>query len=260
MNVTLSLNPSSLTAFKEMEQPEKDKFWQLWNLHRDFLLRQCLKWLKGDYFSAEDILDIVLFKFASYFSTKREQMNNIKAWLTKITYNTCIDLYRKKRKEVNYGENIELFNSIYSSYLTSSVSPDSLLLNQELWLVLSQSIQSLPSALRTPFMLRFWHNFSSQKIAKQLGISLETVYKRIQKAKQILQKYLKPYLAGISSLKFSVSSSLSHTFSINFPPSSNQSNSVISYASLESLHQDLLISDLQKGFPSVHNLITLLGW
>ncbi len=247
MSLTLSLDHVSFASFQEMDKTAQDTFWQLWITHRDFLLRQCLKWLRGDHFHAEEVLSVVMFKFASQFPSQREKLNSIKAWLSRITYNVCMDFYREKKKEVNYGENLETFLALKSSYLVSSYSPDSLLMNQELWTILSHSIQALPPTLKDPFILRFWHDMSSLKIAQQLGLSLENVYKRIQKAKQILQNHLKPYLSGLSSLPLSLPSLVDPTqfLTISSENSLEKTTSASPYASWEILHRELLTSELE---------------
>ncbi|MEZ2238449.1 RNA polymerase sigma factor, partial [Microcoleus sp.] len=56
---------------------------------------------------------------------------------------------------------------------------------------------TLPSRLRNPFILRYCHQIAYQDIAQQLALSLNNVYKRIQQAREILQKRLSGYLSGL---------------------------------------------------------------
>ena len=46
-------------------------------------------------------------------------------------------------------------------------------------------------------VLRYYHQISYQDIAQQLALSLDNVYKRIQQARDILQKRLRRYWPGL---------------------------------------------------------------
>lgn len=58
-------------------------------------------------------------------------------------------------------------------------------------------IARLKPNLRTPFILRFFHDISYNDIASQLDLSPENVRKRIQQARAVLQDRLGEYRAGL---------------------------------------------------------------
>lgn len=76
-------------------------------------------------------------------------------------------------------------------------SPEEALLHHELGQYIRRAIDTLPSRLRNPFILRYCHQIAYQDIAQQLALSLNNVYKRIQQAREILQKRLSRYLSGL---------------------------------------------------------------
>jgi RNA polymerase sigma-70 factor (ECF subfamily) len=76
-------------------------------------------------------------------------------------------------------------------------SPEEALLHHELGQYIRRAIDTLPSRLRNPFILRYCHQIAYQDIAQKLALSLNNVYKRIQQAREILQKRLSRYLSGL---------------------------------------------------------------
>jgi RNA polymerase sigma-70 factor (ECF subfamily) len=68
--------------------------------------------------------------------------------------------------------------------------------SHELRAYLCHRIESLPTRLRQPFILRYCQEKSYRDIAKELALSEENIYKRVQQARTILQKQLSKYLAG----------------------------------------------------------------
>jgi RNA polymerase sigma-70 factor (ECF subfamily) len=76
-------------------------------------------------------------------------------------------------------------------------SPEEALLHHELGHYIRHAIDTLPSRLRTPFILRYCHQIAYQDIAQQLALWLDNVYKRIQQARDILQKRLSRYFSEL---------------------------------------------------------------
>jgi RNA polymerase sigma-70 factor (ECF subfamily) len=84
-----------------------------------------------------------------------------------------------------------------SAVISCFDSPEEALLHHELGQYIRRAIDTLPSRLRNPFILRYCHQIAYQDIAQQLALSLNNVYKRIQQARDILQKRLSRYLSGL---------------------------------------------------------------
>lgn len=173
-------------------------FWQLWQQNRDYLYRCCLRWMGGNPTDAEEVLSRAMLKAWHKLPDHAEKITNLRAWLTRLTHNLCIDIHRERRRKAMQMEDIEEVAARGSSAVISCFdSPEEALLHHELGQYIRRAIDTLPPRLRNPFILRYCHQIAYQDIAQQLALSLNNVYKRIQQARDILQKRLSRYLSGL---------------------------------------------------------------
>ena len=194
-------NSQSVSAKDIRGCPEdiEKAFWQLWQQNRDYLYRCCLKWMGGNPTDAEEVLCRAVLKAWHKLPDHAEKITNLRAWLTRLTHNLCIDIHRERRRKAMQMEDIEEVAARGSSAVISCLnSPEEALLHHELGQYIRRAIDTLPSRLRTLFILRYRHQIAYQDIAQQLALSLNNVYKRIQKARDILQKRLSRYLSGLA--------------------------------------------------------------
>ncbi|WP_293064131.1 RNA polymerase sigma factor [Okeania sp. SIO2B3] len=68
-------------------------FWQQWQEHQDYLYRCCIKWMGGNPTQAEDALSMAMLKAREKIQHSTKAIENFKAWLVKLTYNLCMDLF-----------------------------------------------------------------------------------------------------------------------------------------------------------------------
>ena len=173
-------------------------FWQLWQQNRDYLYRCCLRWMGGNPTDAEEVLSRAMLKALDKLADYAEKITDLRAWLLRLTHNLCIDIHRERRRKAMQMEDIEEVAATGSSAVISCLnSPEEALLHHELGQYIRRAIDTLPSRLRNPFILRYCHQIAYQDIAQQLALSLNNVYKRIQQAREILQKRLSRYLSGL---------------------------------------------------------------
>jgi RNA polymerase sigma-70 factor (ECF subfamily) len=173
-------------------------FWLLWQQHRDYLYRCCVKWMGGNSADAEEVLSRAMLKAWDKLPNHADKIANLRAWLTRLTHNLCIDIHRERRRKAMQIDDIEEVAARGNSAVIFCVnSPEEALLHRELGKYIRLAIDTLPSRLRTPFILRYWHQIAYQDIAQKLALSLDNVYKRIQQARDILQKRLSRYLSGL---------------------------------------------------------------
>ncbi|MEG4200981.1 RNA polymerase sigma factor [Microcoleus sp. Pol12A5] len=173
-------------------------FWQLWHQNRDYLYRCCLRWMGGNPTDAEEVLSRAMLKAWDKLPDYAEKITNLRAWITRLTHNLCIDIHRERRRKAMQIEDIEEIAATGNLAVISGLdSPEEALLHHELGRYIRRAIDTLPSRLRTPFILRYWHQIAYQDIAQQLALSLNNVYKRIQQARELLQKRLSRYLSGL---------------------------------------------------------------
>jgi RNA polymerase sigma factor (sigma-70 family) len=193
-------NSQSVSAANIWGSPEdmEKEFWQLWEQNRDYLYRCCVKWMGGNPTDAEEVLSRAMLKAWDKLPNHAEKITNLRAWLIRLTHNLCIDIQRERPRKAMQMEDIEEVAATGNSAVISCFdSPEEALLHHELGQYIRRAIDSLSSRLRNPFILRYCHQIAYQDIAQKLALSLNNVYKRIQQAREILQKRLSRYLSGL---------------------------------------------------------------
>ncbi|NEO71094.1 RNA polymerase sigma factor [Moorena sp. SIO3H5] len=187
-----------INLLKRISQGDPTAFWKLWLLNQDYLYSRCITWMGGDRTNAEEALSLARIKAWEKLPDYAETITNPKAWLTKMTHNLCVDLHRKRHKGAIGMESIEEMAVGENQTLASSeYSPESAILRRELRMYISREIKALSPQLREPFVLHFYQDIPYPDIAKKLALSLDNVYKRIQKGRAIMEKQLKRYLSGM---------------------------------------------------------------
>ncbi|NEP53526.1 MAG: RNA polymerase sigma factor, partial [Moorea sp. SIO3C2] len=155
-------------------------------------------WMGGDRTNAEEALSLARIKAWEKLPHYAEKITNPKAWLTKMTHNLCVDLHRKRHKSAMGMESIEeMAVGEHQTLASSQYSPESAILRRELKMYICREIKALSPQLREPFVLHFYQDIPYPDIAKKLAISVDSVYKRIQKGRAIMEKQLKRYLSGM---------------------------------------------------------------
>lgn len=175
----------------------RTEFWHLWQQYQDYHYSRCLQWMGGNVNDAEDSLSRAMLKAWKKWPTYRGKITNPKGWLTILIYNLCMDIHRQRKKSEQRVESIEEIE--FSARVTVSCSlesPESEICRREMRAYLHQTIFALPPRLRDAFILRYCQQKSYRHIAKQLLLSEDNVYKRVQQARTIVRKQLSKYLAG----------------------------------------------------------------
>jgi len=84
-------------------------FWSQWQEHQHYLYRCCLKYL-GNPTDAQDALSEAMLKAWDKISTTAQPIQNIKAWLVKLTSHYCIDIRRKRGSVTGIAPVAEFFS------------------------------------------------------------------------------------------------------------------------------------------------------
>jgi RNA polymerase sigma-70 factor (ECF subfamily) len=195
------------------------EFWEQWQQYQDHLHLCCIKWMGENRTNADseacrdsaiDVLSQAMLKACNQWQKDGGKIKNPKAWFTRIVHNLCMDVHRKSKREAQVIENIDdITFEAHSSFSSSVDVPESNILALEMRAYLRHKIESLPTRLRTPFVLYYCQEKSCKDIAKQLACSEESVCKCLRKAREILQRHLNKYLSGEDDTSlYSPSSSL----------------------------------------------------
>ncbi|HEY9854015.1 MAG TPA: sigma-70 family RNA polymerase sigma factor [Leptolyngbyaceae cyanobacterium] len=215
----------TLPSHRYSTKDTKSFFWLEWQAYRNHLYFCCLKWMKSNPIDAEDVLSQAMLKAWNEWQKSEGKIKHPKAWFTRITYNFCMDVHRKNKREALRIAKIEEIKFEDCPVFSARAEfPESNILDREMRLYLRHQIESLPTRLRQPFILYCCQEKSYQDIAKQLTCTEETVRKCVREARLILQKHLIKYIAGEDDTALnSVSSSLNLEIPLaeKSPPSSN---------------------------------------
>jgi RNA polymerase sigma factor (sigma-70 family) len=172
-------------------------FWRLWQRYNKYLFAVCLRHMGGIYADAEDALSRAMLKAMDRLPQHASVVINPRAWLTRLTYNVCMEMHRehtRRRMHVEIGAQIPID---LESPGTQFNSPEDSLLRDEALGVLAGMINELPPRLREPFVLRYWHEIPCRQVAERLTLSTENVRKRIQQARGFLRARLDRYLSSV---------------------------------------------------------------
>jgi RNA polymerase sigma-70 factor (ECF subfamily) len=89
-------------------------FWSLWIKHQDYLYSACLKWM-SNIPDAEDIMSQAMLKAEE--KMRIYAVNNFRNWVTKLTYNLCLDFQRKRYQTIQYGDIQNVTSGLSDFYL-----------------------------------------------------------------------------------------------------------------------------------------------
>lgn len=142
---------------------------------------------------AEDALARAMLKAFEKLPANAKAIASLRAWLTKFTYNVCIDIHRERARGGFRVESIEAAEAAVATIETDIDSPEGALINHELRARLLRALKALPSSLREPFMLRFVHDMDYEDIAAHLNLTPANVRKRIQQARKKLRDTLNKF-------------------------------------------------------------------
>jgi RNA polymerase sigma-70 factor (ECF subfamily) len=187
----------TLSLLRCVAEGDFTAFWSLWERNQNYLYNVCLRQMGGVHEDAEDALSRVMFKALDKLPGYAGKIANLKAWLTRLTYNLCMDIYRERKRGAIFIESIEeLLTADYVVVARSAESPEEIVLHREMCAYLQDTIDKLPARLREPFVLRFFQDMPHRDIGEHLTLSNENVRKRVQQARAILQQGLHNYLSS----------------------------------------------------------------
>lgn len=169
-------------------------FWKIWMQFKDELFRMCLKILGGSEEEAEDALSIAMLTALEKFPRNVSRIYNLKDWLIRLTRNICIDILRKQKCEVTYQKSMKTdagFNKKNNNESLYFESTEDTWHREEILSTIYESIKKLPPRLKEPAILYFFLKISYRGIAQRFNLSDVNVRKRIQQARDILNREFK---------------------------------------------------------------------
>ncbi|MBK9392079.1 MAG: sigma-70 family RNA polymerase sigma factor [Bacteroidetes bacterium] len=148
-----------------------------------------------DRMEAEDILQDVFYQLTVGFNDLR-RIENITAWLYRVTENRIIDRFRKKKPvKADYSENIsedELGPLTLEEILPSeALNPEDEELNEMIWKIISKTLDEIPEEQKNVFVENEMEDKSFREISEETGIGINTLISRKRYAVLALRENLK---------------------------------------------------------------------
>jgi len=182
-----------LFLFEEMKRGKEYAFDFFFNYYYPGL---CVYAQKLFSFSDDESRDIVQDVFVKFWNNreKADVRFSVRSYLFISVKNKCLDLVRKKNKDIKV-QNISLAeDTIDESFETFVFS--------ELEALFNASLAKLPERCREIFELSRLHGLKNREIAAKLNLSEKTVENQITKALHILKEELKDYLPLLFLFEF----------------------------------------------------------
>ena len=123
---------------------------------------------------AEDAVQQALMK--AWAARDRARPDTFQAWLARITVNECRNIQRHRHRVVP-SDTVEQEGTPFHL-----PDPD-----------LMTCVQSLPDALRIPFVLKYLACLSEQEVAHALHLPVSTIKNRLYRARQTLRRALEAW-------------------------------------------------------------------
>ena len=126
----------------------------------------------GNMDDAEDILQDVFMKLWTHIHKIRD-LKKIKSWLSRTTYNRCMDFHREK-KQAHIMKN----DNLYPDFEQHDIRSD----------IIKNIILQLPERQRAALIMQKYENKSYKEIAESMDISLKSVEALIYRAKKSIKE------------------------------------------------------------------------
>ncbi len=111
----------------------------------------------GVHDDAEEALSRAMLRAFEKLPANSHQIQNVRAWLSKLTLNLCVDVHRERTRQIRRLKSIEDLWFGASDLLTAVAnSPEEAFLSREIFGHVCDEVDDLPLPLREPFVLRFF--------------------------------------------------------------------------------------------------------
>jgi RNA polymerase sigma factor (sigma-70 family) len=176
-----------------MSPKESEKITAAYNDERKRLLGYIRNRIP-DRMDAEDILQDVFYQLTVGFNDIR-RIENLTAWLYRVTNNRITDLFRKKRPVTfSYKENTaeDEDGPLTLEEILPSVgtAPGDEELKDMIWETIEETLSELPEEQRSVFVENEFEDLSFKEISEKTGVGINTLISRKRYAVLALRKRL----------------------------------------------------------------------
>ena len=147
-----------------------------------------LAWRKiGDFHHAEEVTQDVFLRVYKQLSTLKDPLQ-FSGWLYVITSRCCIAWFRKNKSAIQLMETTQMEKidrSSYSRYVSELQEAE---VNEHRHETVKKLLATLPESERTVITLYYLGEMTTREISKFLGVSVNTITSRLQRARKRLQQ------------------------------------------------------------------------
>lgn len=140
------------------------------------LLRLCCMVLKDAVMAEDAVQETFLKAYKSLHAFRGESSE--KTWLMRIAINVCKDMQRTAWFR-NLGKMVSIENVQIPAEQEMSISSE-----------LVSEIMKLPSKYKEVVLLYYYEGMNQSEVAQILSVSITTVHRRLEKARELLKKQL----------------------------------------------------------------------
>ncbi len=155
-------------------------FQTLLNRHKNRIYTSIYMFVK-DTDLANDIFQETFIKIIDTFrSGKYNEEGKFIQWALRISYNLCVDYFRKnkRRKVVTPNDDFDIFNILS----TSDDNQEKHIIKNQTYQKVRQLVESLPAEQKEVILLRHYAELSFKEIAELTGVSINTALGRMRYA------------------------------------------------------------------------------
>jgi RNA polymerase sigma-70 factor, ECF subfamily len=192
----MSTEASDLVLVERVQRGEAGAFDYLVVRYRHKVLKLIMRYVR-DPVEAEDVAQEAFLKAYRALPSFRGD-SAFYTWLYRIAINTAKNaLVSSRRRPVDYDLDLQDPEQYdMQARLKDAETPEGLLLTDEIRDTVNSAIEHLPEDLRTAIVLRELEGMSYEEIAAAMDCPVGTVRSRIFRAREAIDKRLRPILDG----------------------------------------------------------------
>ena len=182
----------------DLRNREPDAFAYLFEHYSDKIYRLAISMLKQEA-AAEGVVQDTFLRLIERLD-QFEERSQLGTWLYRIAYNLTVDRLRKRKPELELGDEPE------DGRLTAPVNlvdwqqwPENLLADAEVTAALDDAIAALPEKFRIVFILREVEGLSTQETAEITSLSPSATKVRLHRARLFLREHLTQSLFAVGT-------------------------------------------------------------
>jgi RNA polymerase sigma-70 factor (ECF subfamily) len=181
-----------LTLVQRVQQGDRRAFDQLVLRYQHKVLKLVMRYMRN-HAEAEDIAQEAFLKAYRAIHSFRGD-SAFYTWIYRIAINTAKNaLVAAKRRPLDYDLDLQdPEQNERNGRLRDEATPESLLLTEEIRETVDAAIGALPEDLRRAVVLREYEGLSYEEIAEVMGCPVGTVRSRIFRAREAIDRQLRP--------------------------------------------------------------------